>query len=164
MATVDMTAGTVGHSRGDAYAARAYVVEREIDLADVVTTKGSAIAVNDVIQVIDVPARSLVLAAGFEVTSAMTGTSTDATLDFGITGVDVDAFVDGFDLDAAAAGAYSAIPAATIGGKYFFSAADTLDLLVATQTNTITGGKLRCWAVMVNVDGRDKPGLAAAGA
>jgi hypothetical protein len=164
MATIDMTLGTVGHSRTDAYAAKAYVVERTVDLADVVTEKGSAIAQGDVIEVIDVPAGSLVLAAGFEVTSVMTGTSTDATVDFGITGGDVDSFVDGFDLDGASAGAYAPIPAATIGGKYLVTTADTLDLLIVTQTGTITGGELRFWAVLVDVTGRDSPGLAAAGA
>jgi hypothetical protein len=163
MATVNMTSGSSLHLRGDQYSAKPYLVEREINLATVATTKGSAIAQGDVIEVIKVPAGSLVLAAGFEVTSVMTGTSTDATLDFGITGGDVDSFVDGFDLDGASVGAYSAIPSGTIGGKYLVTTADTLDLLVVTQTGTITGGKLRVWAVLMDVTGRDNPGLAQAG-
>lgn len=163
MATVDMTSGTVGHVTSDSYSAKPYFVERYVDLADVVTTKGSAIAQGDVIEVIDVPAGSVVWAAGFQVMSVMTGTSTDATLDFGITGGDVDSFVDGFDLDGAAANAYSAIPAGTIGGKYLVTSNDTLDLLVVTQTGTITGGVLRVWAYIADVNGRSKPGIATAG-
>lgn len=164
MATIDMTSGTANKLRSDSYSSIPYVIERELNLATAATTKGSALAQADVIEVLDVPANHVILAAGFEVTSVMTGTSTDATLDMGITGGDVDSFVDGFDLDAASAGAYSAIPAATIGGKYLVTTADTIDLLIATQTGTITGGKLRCWALIVSVDGRDAPGLAAAGA
>lgn len=160
---IDMTGGTVGFVTGDSYSAKPYFVERYVDLAEVTTTKGSAIAQGDVIEVIDVPAGSIVWAAGFEVISEMTGTSTDATLDFGITGGDVDAFVDGFDLDGASAGDFSAIPAATIGGKYLVTSDDTLDLLVATQTNTITGGELRVWAWIGDCNGRSKPGIATAG-
>lgn len=163
MATIDLAGGAALHSTSDAYAPKAYVIERYIDLADAVTAKGSALAQADVIEVLEVPAGSLVLEAGFEVTSVMTGTSTDATVDFGITGGDVDAFVDGFDLDGASAGAYSAIPAATIGGKYLVTTQDTLDLLIVTQTGTITGGVLRCWALLANVDGRSAPGVATAG-
>ena len=42
----------------------------------------------------------------FEVTEAHAGTSTDVELDFGITGGDLDNFVDGFDFDASSVGAY----------------------------------------------------------
>lgn len=134
-----------------------YKVEMTLDFAAAATAKGSALAASDVIQTITVPAESVVLSAGWEVVTAMTGTSTDATLDFGVTGGDVDNFVDGFDLDGAAVGAYSAQPVAyapvVIGGT-----ADTLDILIATQTGTITGGSLRVWAVIVDVSGKAAPG------
>ena len=163
MATVDMTSGTAGFVTSDSYSAKPYFVERYVDLADVVTAKGSAIAQGDVIQVLDIPAGSYVLAGGFEVISEMTGTSTDATVDMGVTGGDVDMFVDGFDLDGASAGDFSAVPAATVGSKVFSSTDDTVDLLVVTQTGTITGGELRVFALMLDVNGRSKPGLATAG-
>lgn len=123
-----------------------------INLADAVTAKGSALAQADVIQALHVPAGSIVLFAGIEVISAMTGTSTDATIDFGVTGGDVDCWVDGFDLDAGTAGAYAAAAAAAITpAQTFFAAADTLDLLIVTQTGTITGGVLRVFAVLLDV-------------
>lgn len=139
-----------------------YFIENSVSLAAAITEKGSALAQSDVIEVLDIPANSVILAAGFEVTTAMTGTSTDATLDMGVTGGDVDNFVDGFDLDAASAGDYAAQPAAfspvVVGGT-----ADTIDLLIVTQTGTITGGVLRCWALVVDIDARNAPGIAALG-
>lgn len=164
MATIDMAgSATVGHSGGTPLNHRPYLIEREVDLAAAATAKGSALAQADVIEALDVPAQTLILWAGAEKTAAMTGTSTDLTFDVGITGVDADAFVDGWDFDAASVGAYGTIPAATIGGKYLVTTADTIDILFATQTGTVTGGKVRVWAVVIDVDGLDAPGIAAAG-
>jgi allophanate hydrolase subunit 2 len=160
---IDMTSGTAGFATSDSYSAKPYLVEKYVDFAAVTTAKGSAIAQGDVIEVIDLPAGCYVMGAGFEVISAMTGTSTDATLDLGVTGGNVDAYVDGFDLDGASAGAFSAIPAASNGEQTLVTTADTLDLLVVTQTGTITGGELRVFALLLDVNGRDKPGLATAG-
>ncbi len=146
-------------------ATQAYCIENVIDLADVVTAKGSAIAQGDVIQAIYVPAGSIVLFAGFQQMTVMTGTSTDATIDFGVTGGDVDCWVDGYDLDAGTALAYAAAATASITpAQTFFATADTLDLLVATQTNTITGGKLRVFAYILDVSNkRSDVGVAAVG-
>lgn len=164
MATVTMTSGTANHVAGSPINYVPYFVEKVVDFAAAATAKGSALAAADVIEVLQVPAQTLVLWAGIEKTSASTGTSTDLTLDLGITGVDADAFVDGIDWDAAAVGDYGAVPAATIGGKYLVGAtADTIDILIATQTGTFTGGKARVWALLVNVDGKDDPGIARAG-
>lgn len=139
-----------------------YLVEVVLDFAEAATEKGSALAQADVIEIIDVPEETLVLMAGFEVTEAMTGTSTDATLDFGITGGDVDKYVDGFDLDAASVGDYATVATgANVINDALFTSDDTLDILIVTQTGTITGGKLRCWAYMVDVSGGNQPGIAA---
>lgn len=164
MATVNMIKGTGGrHMPAQSYPGP-YRAEVFVNLADVTTEKGSAIAQGDIIQVIEVPAGSQVLFAGFEVISAMTGTSTDATVDFGVTGGDVDCWVDGFDLDAGTAGVYAAAATASITpAQTFFSAADTLDLLVVTQTGTITGGVLRVFANILDCSSRPRPALAAIG-
>lgn len=160
---IDMTSGTATRLRADQYSNKVILVEKEVDFAAAATSKGSALAANDVIEVIDLPAGSMIMGAGFEVITEMTGTSTDLALDLGITGGDVDAFVDGFDYDAASVGDYSAVPAATVGYKYIVGTADTLDILIQAQTNTFTGGKLRVWALIVDLTGRDNPGLAGAG-
>lgn len=133
-----------------------YVVSNYINWAEAATSKGSALAAADVIQAIQVPAGTLVLQAGFEVTSVATGESSDVTVDLGVTGVDADLWVDGFDLDAAAAGAYGTLvgdagSGAGAGPVLFFASADTIDLLIATATTPPTGGAVRVWAVMADV-------------
>lgn len=161
MATIDMAnlAGTTKPSHW-AGVKTPFLVEVEVDLAEVVTTKGSAIAQDDVIQVIDLAPGTMILAGGVQVTEAMTGTSTDATIDVGVTGGDVDNLVDGFDLDAAAVGDYASTG---VNEPVIVAAADTIDILVATQTGTITGGKVRVFALLVDVTKKAAPGLAALG-
>lgn len=160
MATISLATdtGTVRPSRNKVK--MPYIVEATVDLAVAATTKGSAIAQGDVIEALNVPAKTVVMAAGIEVITAMTGTSTDATIDVGFTGGDVDNFVDGFDLDGASAGALSGNG---VQEPIVVSTADTVDILVATQTGTITGGKVRIWAVVADIDGVDAPGLATLG-
>ena len=126
-----------------------YFIQHELDFAQAVTDKGTALAAADVIPGLTVPTNSVILAAGFEVTAAHTGTSTDCALDMGVTGGDVDNFVDGFDFDAASVGAYSAVNA---GSTVVVSAEDTIDILIQAQTGTTTGGKIRMYAVCMDID------------
>lgn len=162
MATIDLAtlAGTTAPSRWSGGVRTPYMVEVTVDLADAITAKGSALAQGDVIQVIDLPSDVLILGGGVEVITAMTGTSTDATIDIGITGGNVDVLVDGLDLDAASAGDYS-VNGVQIGS--LVTAADTIDILIATQTGTITGGSLRVFALCLDVSAKNAPGLAALG-
>lgn len=164
MATVDMSVGNAEHGGGLPFAKYPYVKEMVVDFAAATTTKGSALAANDVIQTLDIPANTLLLGAWFYVETAMTGTSTDLALDLGITGGDVDNFVDGFDYDGASAGDVSTPVAYGTGTKpLLVSSDDTLDILIQAQTGTFTGGKLRVMALMLDATGRDDPGVAAAG-
>lgn len=136
-----------------------HYVDAVISLPAAAAAKGSALAAADIIEAIDIPAQSIVIAAGIEVIEAQAGASV-MTLDLGITGADVDGFVDGFDYVAAAAGAYAAQPAAyqpiVVG-----AAADTVDVLIATQTGTNTGGVIRVWAIFGDVADTRRPGLTA---
>lgn len=163
MATIDMAnwAGDGVNSPAGAWnVTQAFMISREINLADVVTTKGSAIAQSDVIEVLDIPANSVILFAGAKKTAAMTGTSTDVTLDIGITGGDVDNFVDGWDFDGATVGSH-ATPLG-IQEPVVVSSADTLDILIVTQTGTITGGKVLVYAYVLPLASETKrPGIAA---
>lgn len=119
-----------------------YVVEKTIDIGQV--NSGAGVAAADVLRVIQVPAETLVLDAGFEVLTALTGTSPD--IDFGITGGDVDEWVDGNN---GAAG--YATKAVASPQHVFFGTADTLDLLF--NTNAVTAGVIRCFAIMADVKG-----------
>ena len=149
MATISIAAGaTAGRTVGSV----PYLVDVVVDFAVAATEKGSALAAADVIEALSVPANTCILNAGLEVITAAGGESNDTTYDLGVTGIDADVFVDGFDGDAAAAGAYAQNAAAF--QPVVIGTADTIDLLNATATTAPTSGKVRVWAVLMNVDGR----------
>ena len=127
-----------------------YLVQNSIDFGAAATAKGTALAASDIIEAITVPANTMILDAGFEVTTVHAGTSTDCALDLGVTGVDVDAYVDGFDFDGASAGAYSV--GAGNGPLTVGATADTLDVLIQAQTGTTTAGVIRVFALLLDVD------------
>lgn len=158
MATIDLSNGLGGAPRPvRSLTNMPYFVEKTIDFAAAATAKGSALAAADVIEVIDVPAGTMVLNAGLQVITVATGESNDTTVDLGITGVDADCFVDGFDLDAAAANAYAQNAAAF--QPLIVGAADTIDVLIATATTAPTGGSVRVWAVMCDIGAKPAPGI-----
>jgi hypothetical protein len=138
-----------------------HYIEATLDFAAAVTAKGSALATNDIIEVIDLPANSMVLAAGWEKTEALTGTVSVLTADLGVTGIDVDRFVDGDDLYASAVGDFTQSPVSASGPITIGNTADTLDLVMLTQTGTVTGGKLRVWAIVADIADTRKPGITA---
>lgn len=142
MATYDVTgntSSTSAPSRKNPGVRTPYLVENTIDISAVNSSAGTADG--DVLQVIDIPAETLVLHAGIEVITAL---SSSATMDFGITGGDVDVFVDG---DTNATG-YSAL---TATARPIIASADTIDLLVAGAAST--AGKVRVFALLCDVSG-----------
>ena len=141
MATYDLTAagGTTGHP---ANGRAPYLVENTIDVSAVNGDSGAA--QNDVLRCLDIPAETLIMEAGVEVITAL---SSSVTLDLGITGGDVDRYVDG---DTNATG-YSA-PTAT--ARTVIASADTLDVLVLSAD--AAAGKIRVFAVLCDVSGIDE--------
>lgn len=101
MATVSAINGTASNTSGahpaHAYSNMTYSVENVINLADVITTKGSALATGDVIQAIFVPRNTIVHGAVVEVTALTENTG--ATIDVDVGGGDD--FVDGGAIGAA---------------------------------------------------------------
>lgn len=150
MATITTLAGAA--SAGRTVGAVPYLVDVTVDFAAAATAKGSALAAADVIEALSVPVDTVILNAGMEVITVLGGESSDTTFDLG-TGVDADNFVDGFDADAAAAGAY-AQNAAAFQPVVVGSTADTIDITIATATTAPTSGEVRVWAVLMNVNGR----------
>ena len=141
MATYNVTGagGTTGHpSNGRT----PYLVENTIDISAINGDSGAA--QNDVLQVLDIPAETIVMEAGVEVLTAL---SANVTLDLGITGGDVDIFVDG---DTNATG----FSAATATARHVAASADTLDLLVLSAASS--AGKVRVYAVMCDISGIDE--------
>ncbi len=131
-------------------------LQNDINLADAILQNGgTALAANDIIEAIAVPANTLILFAGFKVVTAMEGTTTDSAIHVGITGTDVDVFVASFDLDGASVGAHT--PPITSGGvctqlPVYTASADTIDVEIETSGGTITGGIIRVYAVCVLLD------------
>jgi hypothetical protein len=150
MATITTLAGgaTAGRTAGSV----PYLVDTTINFATAATAKGEALAEDDVIECISVPVNTVILNAGLEIITVLGGESNDNTFDLG-TATDADIFVDGFDADAAAAGAY-AQNAAAFQPIVVGAAADTIDITIATATTAPTSGVVRVWAILMNVDGR----------
>lgn len=162
MANVDLIPRENAHREAYSGTRQPYYTYNVIDFADANTAKGTNIAQGDTLEAIYLPAGSIVLAAGVYVEEAVGGTVSVSTVDLGITGGDVDAFVDGFNLYAATAGAYSALPAVSATGPVSVGAtSDTLDLLLATQTGNITSGRVVVWAILQDITPPVAPGTAA---
>jgi hypothetical protein len=150
MATYNVTGvgGTTGHpSNGRT----PYMVENTIDVSAVNGDSGSA--QNDVLQCIDVPAETLIMAAGVEV---LTACSSSVVIDIGVTGSsagfsDPDAFVDAYDATGAA---YAPRDVADAAPMLTIKTADTIDALIAGAASS--AGKIRVWAVLCDISGIDE--------
>jgi len=152
MATYNVTGvgGTTGHpSNGRT----PYLVENTIDVSAVNSDAGSA--QNDVLKCIDVPAETLVMAAGLEVLTACSGS---VVIDIGITGStagfsDPDAFIDAYDATGAS---YAGRDTQDNNEAPMLTCkvADTIDALMAGAASS--AGKIRVWAVLCDISGIDE--------
>ena len=152
MATVDQSSGINGGTHPSrAIRKMPYKIETDVNLATVTTTKGSAIGSADVVQVLDIPGKSLVYAAGLEMVTQGDG---KYTVDLGVEPVDGDVFVDGVDWGSAiATGTITQMAAAyqpvVLGSDL------TLDLTIgkaATSASALpTTGVFRAWAVVQDI-------------
>ena len=121
-----------------------YQVELIIDL----TAQAIDCSSGDVVQCITLPANTHILHAGVQVvTSATMNTGTDATITLGA--ADADEYVTAFDIDGASDLAYA--PSVTPSAEVVLSSADTLDLTFAGSGATFTAGKLRVYALLMDV-------------
>jgi len=121
-----------------------YMVQMTVDL----TAQAISSTAGDVVQCLTIPANTRVLHAGLQVVeSATMNTGTNATVTLGA--ADADEFVTAFDIDGASDGAYA--PSATPAADVTLATADTLDLTFAGDGATYTAGKIRVYAVMLDV-------------
>ena len=145
MATVDKTTGgTAGHP---STRRKPYYVENTVDNSLFDPSAG------DIIQCLNVPAETLVMAAGLEV---LTASSTSVTFDLGITGStaghhDPDCWVDAFD---ATGTGHAPVDATDAAAMLICKTADTIDILTAGAQDT--AGKVRVWAVLCDISGSDE--------
>ena len=140
MATFDKTGqgGTTGHP---ANGRTPYLVENTVDFSSFDP------AANDIVQMLDIPAESIVMNAGLEV---LTVSPSSVTLDMG-DGDTADIYVDG--LDSTSAG-YSAIHQDVLSTGKIYASADTIDIKVIGAQDTT--GKVRAWAVVCDISGVDE--------
>lgn len=145
MATVS---SVVSAARGsDARGPVPYLVENEIDFSTVAVAPNAG----DVVQAISIPANTMILSAGLEVTAALGVTGgTDAVVTLG-TDTDADEWVTAFDADGASTGAYAPVAAAATAEIH--GTANTLDLTFsATNVSSIDSGKFRVFAILMDID------------
>ena len=145
MATVSkVTGGTSGHP---STRRKPYWVENTIDNSLFDPANG------DIIQALNVPAETLVIAAGLEV---LTASSSSVTMDLGITGStaghnDPDCWVDGY---AATGTGHAPMDATDAAAMLIVKTADTIDILIGGAQDT--AGKVRVWALMCDISGSDE--------
>lgn len=131
------------------------IIWKEIDLSAAATAKGSALAAADVIETLRVPQNSVIVGGWAQKTAALTGTVSVLTLNVGITGVNATAYANGWDAFAASVGGYST-PGAVTPVIVSATGGDTVDITIATQTGSVTGGKIlvACLVADTSVDAR----------
>lgn len=122
------------------------MISVDLDMAAITAARAAAgataLADNDILEVIRVPAKTLVLAAGLDVTTAEGGT---CTIDVG-DGDTVDGFLDGVNANTVASYASSGNGEAYEMGKYY-AAADTIDVKFI---NAADAAVMRVWALLVD--------------
>ena len=125
---------------------RAYFIEKTVDLVAEAIDPSDG----DVLQVLSIPANSMIEIAGVEVIEvAVQNTGTDATVLLG-TDTDANEYVAAFDIDGASVGDYA--PVAAAATMEMVGTANTLDLTFAGTGVSFTAGKLRVFAVVRDVD------------
>jgi len=133
---------------------KTHVVAVDLDFAAITTARvaasATALGAGDILNVISLPAKCYVVAAGIDVTTAEGATQ---TFDLG-DGTDPDGYLDGVDGNAVASYAPSqvlaeATPNTVVGysfGKYYASA-DTIDIVCVNACDTAV---VRVWAIVVD--------------
>lgn len=154
MAATNTALATTNTNHGPTYGVssrvKPYLVEQTINFADQnIDANGSTI------ECVDIPANCICLFAGIEVTTALTNTASDATVDMGLSGGDADSWVAAFDIDGASAGTYATVLVATANPQVV-DAATPMKLTFAGTAGTISAGVLRVFAVVMPVGGLDK--------
>jgi hypothetical protein len=160
MATFDMTTSATAGVSTSSIAAHnsseriAYSMEATLDIAEFIAA-GNTVGSADVFQLLEVPANSVILSAGCEILTIFTGTS--VTVDVGINAGDT--ITDGGPTNALAYPA-KGTNGATLGTfSALVTAADTIDVKLIAGSSDCTAGKIRVYAVVVDI--ADKSASAA---
>ena len=160
MATYDMTAKSTTGVDSDSIAALpdvrspAYLVEANLDIAKLVSAGTFSTSTSgDIFQLLEIPAGTVILAAGAEVLTAFDGTSPTVDIDFAA-GDDI---VDGGDVSslgylASGSNGGANEPSATTYA-HFVGTTDTIDVKFIASSSDVTVGVLRVYAVCCDLNG-----------
>ena len=157
MATFDMTLGsTISTEAADSIAVlpearrNAYMVEAILDISKL---PSYSCANGDIFQLLEIPANTFIIAAGAEVLTAFDGTTPTVDIDFAA-GDDI---VDGGDVTSTGYLAAGSNGGANLTSQATFtqlvSATDTIDVKLIAASADVTVGKLRVYAIVVDLDG-----------
>jgi len=157
MATFDLTAGsTTSTEAANSIAALpesrrpAYLVEAILDIEKIANYSCTD---GDVFQVLEIPANTIVMAAGAEVLKAFDGTSPTVDVDFAA-GDDI---VDDGDVTSTgylAAGTNGTVVGTAVANyTQLVATTDTIDVVLTAGSADVTEGRLRVFAVVIDVDG-----------
>ena len=153
---------TVGFNKGSAAhlanSANMYLMEVELNFTDItadrVAASLTALAATDSLAILNVPAKTMVMCVGIDVTTA---DGTASTVDLGETGGDVDGWINGHDCNAVGSacstnntlveGTPNVFEPALGNGKYY-AAADTIDMLFLTAPQDAS--VIRVWAICID--------------
>lgn len=121
-------------------------IQVELDFSKIAAARlaagATALTTSDTLQVINLPANTMVLAAGLEVVTAGVG---NCDLDFGFTGGTADLFVTDLPLDTVG------IEVAALAAPHIVTAADTIDLLFVAAAPG-SAGVVRAFAIVVDLN------------
>jgi len=156
MATYDLTLGsTKSSTAANSIAAfpdvrnQAYMVEAILDISKI----SNYTCVNgDIFQVLEIPAGTFIVAAGAEVLTVFDGTTPTVDIDF----AEGDDIVDGGDVTSTGYLAAGTNGGANLTSQATFTqlitTADTIDVKLIAASADVTSGKLRVYAVVVDMN------------
>ena len=126
-------------------------VEVELDFAkitaDRVTAGATALATGDSLQVLSLPANTLIMAVG---ATTITAEGAASTFDIGLTGGDVDGFIDGGNANAAGTTQSNGALLISANTGHYLAAADTIDMLIGVSGAVTDLAKIKVWAVIAD--------------
>ena len=127
-----------------------YFVQTTLDFSN---SAISALSAGDIVQAITIPADTCVMYAGAEMIASVQSGADGNTVNLGLS--DVDQYIAGADIDDDSAILSSGIgyltPASTASVPVLLGAADTLDLELQATSTAPTEGKIRIFAMLMDV-------------
>ena len=126
-------------------------IEVTLDFAEITSARATAgataLAAGDSLEVLSIPADTLVMAVG---ATTITAEGAASTFDIGLTGGDVDGFVDGGDANSTGTTNSNGALLISANNGHYFESADTIDMLIGVSGAVTDTAKIKVWALVVD--------------